>query len=49
MDLQIGPEGSLYYLARGSGSNTGIVARIDYTGSRSASNGQRQPDAIRIG
>jgi hypothetical protein len=32
VDLAIGPEGSLYYLARGFGSATGIVARIDYTG-----------------
>jgi len=34
VDLQVGPEGSLYYLARGSGSNTGVVVRIDYTGSQ---------------
>jgi glucose/arabinose dehydrogenase len=30
VDLQVGPEGSLYYLARGSGSNTGVVWRISY-------------------
>ena len=30
VDLAVGPEGSLYYLARGS---TGVVVRIDYTGS----------------
>jgi hypothetical protein len=33
VDLDVGPEGSLYYLARGSGSNTGVVSRIDYTAS----------------
>jgi uncharacterized protein (TIGR03435 family) len=31
--LAIGPEGALYYLARGPGSGTGIVGRIDFTGS----------------
>jgi len=31
VDLAVGPEGSLYYLARGS---TGVVVRIDYTGSQ---------------
>jgi len=34
VDLQVGPEGNLYYLARGSGSNTGIVARIAATTSQ---------------
>jgi glucose/arabinose dehydrogenase len=33
VDLTIGPEGSLYYLARGSGSSTGVVYRVDYTAS----------------
>jgi glucose/arabinose dehydrogenase len=28
VDLQIGPDGALYYLARGSGANTGVVGRI---------------------
>ena len=31
VDLQVGPEGSLYYLARGGGSTTGVVGRIAYT------------------
>ncbi len=33
VDLQVGPEGSLYYLARGTGSTTGAVGRISYTAS----------------
>jgi glucose/arabinose dehydrogenase/regulation of enolase protein 1 (concanavalin A-like superfamily) len=31
VDLFVDPNGSLFYLARGSGSNTGVVYRIDYT------------------
>jgi len=31
VDLAVGPEGSLYYLARGS---TGVVVRVDFTGSQ---------------
>ena len=34
MDLAVGPEGSLYYLARGS---SGVVVRIDFTGSQAPS------------
>jgi hypothetical protein len=50
VDLQVGPEGSLYYLARGSGSNTGIVARIDYTGSQSpAITGQPSSQTVSVG
>lgn len=30
VDLEVGDDGSLYYLARGSGSNTGVVYRIRY-------------------
>lgn len=30
VDLKVSADGALYYLARGSGSNTGIVARITY-------------------
>ena len=30
VDVQVGPEGNLYYLALGSGSNTGVVYRIAY-------------------
>jgi glucose/arabinose dehydrogenase len=33
VDLELGPEGSLYYLARGGGSTTGVVGRISYTAS----------------
>jgi Putative Ig domain len=32
VDLQVGPDGFLYYLARGSGSTTGLVGRIQYGG-----------------
>lgn len=32
VDLRVGPEGALYYLARGSGTNAGFVARIDFSG-----------------
>jgi glucose/arabinose dehydrogenase/regulation of enolase protein 1 (concanavalin A-like superfamily) len=31
VDLDVGPDGALYYLARGSGTNTGAVYRIQYT------------------
>jgi glucose/arabinose dehydrogenase len=31
VDLRVTADGSLYYLARGSGSNTGVVSRIQYT------------------
>ncbi len=33
IDLKVGPDGKLYYLAIGSGSTTGGVFRITYTGS----------------
>ena len=33
VDLRVGPDGALYYLARGSGSTTGVVGRIAYTAS----------------
>ncbi|MEP7290144.1 MAG: PQQ-dependent sugar dehydrogenase [Chloroflexota bacterium] len=31
VDVKVGTDGSLYYLARGSGSNTGVVYRVNYT------------------
>jgi hypothetical protein len=31
VDLQVAADGSLYYLARGTGSTTGVVSRIAYT------------------
>jgi glucose/arabinose dehydrogenase len=34
VDLQVGDDGSLYYLARGTGSTTGILARVSYSGSQ---------------
>ena len=33
VDLDVAADGSLYYLARGGGSSTGVVGRIAYTGS----------------
>ena len=33
VDLKVGSDGSLYYLARGSGASTGVVYRISYTAS----------------
>ena len=33
VDLDVASDGSLYYLARGGGSTTGVVGRITYTGS----------------
>jgi len=36
VDLDIGPDGALYYLARGGGSNTGAVARIAFEGAFAA-------------
>jgi glucose/arabinose dehydrogenase len=32
VDLRVGPDGGLYYLARGTGTNTGAVVRIAFTG-----------------
>jgi glucose/arabinose dehydrogenase len=37
VDLAVGPEGGLYYLARGAGSNTGVVFRITFTGQQAPS------------
>jgi glucose/arabinose dehydrogenase len=31
VDVQIGNDGSLYYLARGTGTTTGVVMRVQYT------------------
>jgi glucose/arabinose dehydrogenase len=33
VDLKVSADGSLFYLARGSGSNTGVVFKIQYTAS----------------
>lgn len=41
VDLQLGPDGSLYYLARGSG---GIVYKIQYTGSQAPAITQQPSD-----
>ena len=43
VDLLVGPEGSLYYLARGSGGNTGNVVRIDFSGGPDTGGGNRPP------
>ena len=32
VDLAVGPDGALYFLARGSGATTGTVGRIDHAG-----------------
>ena len=32
VDLDVGSDGTLYYLARGTGSNTGVVYKIQFTG-----------------
>lgn len=37
VDLQVSSTGRLYYLARGTGSNTGVLYRIDYTASQAPS------------
>ena len=37
VDLRVGSDGLLYYLARGSGSNTGMVGRIRQTASQAPS------------
>lgn len=34
VDLRVSEDGALYYLARGSGSTTGVLSRIAYTGSQ---------------
>jgi glucose/arabinose dehydrogenase len=45
VDLQVGADGSLYYLARGSGSTTGVVRRVAFTGPRVmlTANGEEGP------
>jgi len=43
VDLAIGPNGSLHYLARGSGANTGIVVRVDFAGGPGTGTGNRLP------
>jgi glucose/arabinose dehydrogenase len=46
VDLQVGPEGNLYYLARGTGS----IWRIDHTGSQAPSITQHpQSQAVSVG
>ena len=37
VDLKVSADGSLYYLARGSGSNTGVVFKIQHTASQAPS------------
>lgn len=37
IDLAVSLSGSLYYLARGGGSNTGVLYRIDYTANQAPS------------
>ena len=37
VDLKVSSDGSLYYLARGSGSNTGVVFRIQHTANQAPS------------
>ncbi|HEX6622186.1 MAG TPA: PQQ-dependent sugar dehydrogenase, partial [Pyrinomonadaceae bacterium] len=37
VDLRVGPEGALYYLARGTSSSTGVVFRIEFTANQSPS------------
>ena len=37
VDLKVSSDGSLYYLARGSGSNTGVVFKIQHTASQAPS------------
>ena len=34
VDLKVGPDGSLYYLGRGTGSTTGVVFKITYNGTQ---------------
>jgi glucose/arabinose dehydrogenase len=34
VDLQVSPAGDLYYLARGSGSSSGVVYKVSYTASQ---------------
>jgi glucose/arabinose dehydrogenase len=45
VDLQVGADGSLYYLARGSGSTTGVVRRVAFAGPRVmlTANGEEGP------
>ncbi len=43
VDLLVGPEGSLYYLARGSAGNTGTVVRIDFSSGPDTGGGNRPP------
>jgi glucose/arabinose dehydrogenase len=47
VDLRVAEDGSLYYLARGSGSATGVVSRVRYTGNPGASI-TRHPSGITV-
>jgi glucose/arabinose dehydrogenase len=41
VDLRVGADGSLYYLARGSGTNTGAAVRISFSGADTSPGGRR--------
>jgi glucose/arabinose dehydrogenase len=47
VDLRVAEDGSLYYLARGSGSATGVVSRVRYTGNQAPSI-TRHPSGITV-
>jgi len=51
VDVAVSADGRLYYLARGTGSNTGIVSRVDHTGPTVllTANGIHGPQTIAAG
>ena len=51
VDVAVSMDGRLYYLARGTGGNTGIVSRVDYTGATVllTANGIHGPQTIAPG
>jgi glucose/arabinose dehydrogenase len=49
VDLKVSDDGSLYYLARGTGSTTGVVYRIDYGASAPAITTHPADQTARVG
>ncbi len=46
VDLKDGPDGALYYLARGTGTSSGVVYKIDYTASQTPTITSQPQDKI---
>jgi glucose/arabinose dehydrogenase len=49
VDLKVSDEGALYYLARGDGSTTGVVAKIDYANAPPSITSQPSNRTVAVG